>query len=72
MCNMKVAKLTLTQKNKLVGQEYATDSYFNPTLDADGNWFISVEEVNQCTNADFNWVKDLPLIEFKPIVTELR
>lgn len=26
---MKVAKLTLTQKNKIQGKEYAPDSFFN-------------------------------------------
>ena len=30
------------------------------------NWIISIEEINQCENPEFMWVKDLPLIEFKP------
>ena len=61
-----VGLLTELQKDELVGQWYAPDSYFNPIEDADNNWVISQEEMNQCVNPDFLWVKDLPLIEYKP------
>jgi hypothetical protein len=61
-----VALLTETQKNELVGQLYAPDSYFNPIQDADGNWIISTQEQEFCTNPDFLWVKDLPLIPYNP------
>jgi len=61
-----VALLTETQKNELVGQLYAPDSYFNPIQDADGNWIISTQEQEFCTNPDFLWVKGLPLIPYKP------
>lgn len=61
-----VGLLTELQKDELVGQWYAPDSYFNPIEDADNNWIISQEEINQCINPDFIWVKDLPLIEYKP------
>ena len=63
---IQVGLLTETQKDELVGQWYAPDSYFNPIEDADNNWVISQEEMNQCVNPDFMWVKDLPLIEYKP------
>jgi hypothetical protein len=68
---MIVHKLTTTQKGKLVGKEYATDMKFNPTQDADGFWFISVEEVEQCTVESFQWVKDLPTINHNPVITQL-
>lgn len=58
--------LTELQKNELVGQLYAPDSYFNPIQDFNDNWVISVEEMEQCINPDFMWVKDLPLIEYIP------
>ena len=58
--------LTIEQKDDLVGQWYDPDSYFNPIQDANDDWIISVEEVNQCINPDFLWVKDLPLIEYIP------
>ena len=68
---MNVYKLTTEQKNALIGQTYDGVQYFNPTLDADGNWFISIEEVNQCTNQLFQWVKDLPAINYNPVIYEL-
>jgi len=70
---MNVYKLTLEQKDALIGQKWNEDVFFNPTQDADGNWFISVEEVNGCTheNGAFEWIHELPLISYNPIVSEL-
>ena len=67
-----VYKLTEEQKDQLVGQTWDGVQFFNPTLDADGNWFISVEEVNGCTheNGAFEWIHELPLIPYNPVVTE--
>jgi hypothetical protein len=69
---MKVRQLTTEQKDQLVGQTYDGVQYFNPTQDADGNWFISNEEVNNCTheNGAFEWIHDLPEIEHNPIVVD--
>jgi len=61
-----VGLLTESQKNELVGQLYDEDSYFNPIQDANDNWIISVEEMEFCVNPEFQWVKYLPLIEYKP------
>lgn len=61
-----VGLLTENQKNQLVGQLYTDDSYFNPIQDADNNWVISTEEMQFCTNPDFLWVKELPLILYNP------
>jgi hypothetical protein len=63
---MKVGLLTIEQKEEIIGQWYAPDSYFNPIQDAQDNWVISVEEMEQCVNPEFMWVKDLPLIEYLP------
>jgi hypothetical protein len=63
---MEVLLLTEQQKDSLVGQLYADDSYFNPIQDIDDNWIISLEERNFCVNNEFIWVKDLPLIEYNP------
>jgi hypothetical protein len=67
-----VYKLTEEQKGQLVGQTWDGVQYFNPTQDVDGNWFISQEEVNGCTheNGTFEWIHDLPLIPYNPIVME--
>ena len=61
-----VGLLTESQKNSLVGQLYGDDSYFNPITDLDENWIISIEEMEFCDHTEFQWVKDLPLIEYKP------
>jgi hypothetical protein len=69
---MKVRQLTTEQKEQLVGQTYDGVQYFNPTLDANTNWFISNEEVNQCTNESLNsWLQDLPEIDHNPVINEL-
>ena len=70
---MQVNKLTETQKDLLVGQTWDGVTSFNPTLDAYGNWFISIEEVDQCTheNGAFEWIHELPLIAYNPVVSEM-
>ena len=70
---MNVYKLTIEQKDLLVGQKWNNQAYFNPTLDADGNWFISAEEVNGCTheNGAFEWIHELPSMEYNPLINEL-
>ena len=61
-----VGLLTIEQKDELVGQMYAPDSYFNPIQDLNDNWVISVEEIANCVNDEFIWVKELPLIIYEP------
>jgi hypothetical protein len=61
-----VGLLTEIQKDELIGQLYDEDSYFNPIQDLNDNWIISIEEIDQCVNPEFMWVKDLPLIPYEP------
>ncbi len=61
-----VGLLTESQKDSLVGQLYDEDSFFNPITDISDQWIISVEEMEFCVNPEFMWVKDLPLIDYKP------
>lgn len=63
---IQVGLLTEEQKNELVGQLYAPDSYFNPIQDINDNWVISTQEIEGCTNETFIWVKDLELIPYEP------
>ena len=63
---MKVGLLTLKQKNEIVGQLYAPDSYFNPIQDANNKWVISTQEMDECVVEEFMWVKELPLIDYEP------
>lgn len=62
---MKVRLLNIDQYSLIAGKEYVQDMRFNPVKDADGNWIISEEEVEQAV--DYEWVKELPQIEFNPI-----
>ena len=67
---MKVRQLTTEQKDLLIGQMWNNGSYFNPTQDANENWFISNEEVNGCEKEEFTWVKELTEIDYNPVITE--
>lgn len=64
---MIVALLTTEQAEQLRNTEFVPGNYFNPTLDANGNYFISLEEVEKC---DIEWVKSLPLIPYEPIIID--
>lgn len=68
---IQVGLLTLAQKNDIFEMLFDDDSYFNPIQDANDNWIISIEEIEFCTVEEFQWVKQLPLIEYKPKVTEI-
>lgn len=54
-------KLTLEQKELLTGVEFMPNNYFNPVQDVNGDWFISKEEVEQCS---IDWVKKLKESEY--------
>ena len=61
-----VGLLTELQKDELMGQLYAPDSYFNPIQDLNDNWVISIEEIEQTVTPQFLWVKDLEMIPYEP------
>lgn len=61
-----IAIITEIQKDLLTCQRFDGVQFFNPVQDIDSNWCISQEEINQCTNMDFRWVKDLTLSTFNP------
>ena len=65
---IEVYLLTQEQADSIKGVEFVPDNLFNPIQDVDGNWIISQEEVSQC---NIDWVKELPQIEYKPIVLTL-
>jgi hypothetical protein len=68
---MKVAIITATQSKELQGKEFSQDSYFNPIQDIDDNWVISEQEIELATIPPYEWLKELPLIEFKPKKTTI-
>jgi len=68
-----VGLLSIAQKDLLVGQLFDEDSYFNPILDGNDpqNWIISIEEIEQNIYYDYNWVQDLEMILFVPVVNPM-
>lgn len=68
---MKVKLLTTEQKDLLVGVEITNSHFYNPSQDAEGNWFISIEECDQTYNLNYAWVKELPEIDYNPIPLDL-
>jgi len=65
---MQVVKITEQQKDLLIGQTWDGVTFFNPTIDADGQYFVSQEEVNGCDKPEFQWLKMCELIEHNPVV----
>jgi len=66
---MIVYLLTPEQADSLKGVEFMPDNLFNPIQDANGNWIITEEEVSQTS---IEWVKDLPQIQYEPIIYQLE
>jgi hypothetical protein len=65
---MKVVKLTQPQAESLQGVEVVPSNFFNPIIDKDGNYVISIEERDQCS---IEWVKACEEIPYNPVITEL-
>jgi hypothetical protein len=61
-----VGLLSEVQKEELVGQLFDEESYFNPIQDAKDNWIISIEEIEQNKNHEFEWLQKLEMIIFIP------
>lgn len=62
---IEVGLLTIEQKDQLIGQLFSAGSTFYPIQDAEDNWVISQQEMEQCTNPKYLWVKTLPLIPYQ-------
>lgn len=74
---MEVYKLTLEQRNQLVGQTYDGVQFFNTdAIDADGNYFMSSLVYQMLTLVRANeigvisWWFTLPLMPYNPIIIE--
>ena len=67
---MQQYRLTILEKNSLEGVKYDGIQFFNPIQDINVNWFISTQEVDNCTNTECQWIKDLLLEEFIPKLEE--
>lgn len=66
---MKGIKLDLQQAQELQMKTFDGVQFYNPVLDINDEYFISIEELEQTTNSSTLWLKDLSIvdIELKPI-----
>jgi hypothetical protein len=55
---MIVYKITTEDYNKIKGQAYAPDMHFNPIMDINGNWVISIEELNGIVFPEFLYLSE--------------
>lgn len=67
---MIVGLLTIEQKDQLIGAQLQHDWLFNPVQDGNGDWIITTIEIDNNTNPDVMWVKDLPLIQYIPPINQ--
>jgi hypothetical protein len=61
-----VILLTQEQAESVEGRMFTIDSYFYVRQDADDNYFITIFEMENCTNPELQWIKQCPRIEYKP------
>jgi len=61
-----VAILTESEYLEILGKEYKDGMTFNPIKDKNDNWVISEQEIVQCDNELFLYLKDKNLIIFEP------
>lgn len=59
-----VVVISKTRANKLKGEDFTTDSYFNPIKDSLGRWVVSKEEVDMLTDSQFIYLKTMPVIRY--------
>jgi hypothetical protein len=59
-----VVVVSKTRANKLKGEDFTRDSYFNPILDSLGRWVVSKEEVDMLTDSQFIYLKKMPVIRY--------
>lgn len=61
-------KLTQAQADLLFGIKISEGSFFNPIQDINGDWFISIQEI-QASNIE--WLQELVEAEFVAPIVEL-
>lgn len=65
---MQVVRISSEQKDLLIGEKWNDETFFNPTLDADNEWFVSIQEVYGCDKPEFQWLRQCELVIHNPIV----
>ena len=60
---LKFARLNVQQHRSLIGQDLGDGTLFNPVMHKTGYIVISEWEIDQVTNTEFLWLKDLTLVD---------
>lgn len=67
---MKFARLNVAQHRSLIGQDLGDGTLFNPVMHKTGYIVISEWEIEQVTNTNFLWLKDLPLVDMDSVAID--
>jgi hypothetical protein len=62
----KVGLLDQEEKEALEVEKYDLNKFFTPKEDADGNFVLPINQIQNNKNINFWWVSHLPLIDYKP------
>ena len=65
-------KLTEAQAQQVHGKELSPGWCFSLTKGINEEYFLDPYQVEQCTNAEFDWLKELPLSEYIPYPVEAQ
>jgi hypothetical protein len=64
-------KINKEQRELLKGKYYNESALFNTDVQgSDGNYYLSVQVVEHCTNPEFAFVKELQLTEYEPLIID--
>lgn len=64
----KIAIISVQQCRELYGRQFASGEWFSPTLDKDGNIFISEQEVERMDPVQFPWKNTLVLKDHSEVL----
>ena len=65
-------KLTEAQAQQVHRKELSPGWCFSLTKGINEEYFLDPYQVEQCTNAEFDWLKELPLSEYIPYPAEAQ
>ena len=65
-------KLTEAQARQVHRKELYPGWAFSLSKDINEDYFLDPYQVEQCTNAEFDWLKELPLSEYVPYPAEAQ
>lgn len=65
-------KLTEEQARQVYGKELSGGWTFCLTKDINEEYFLDPFQAENCTNTEFNWLKEMPLSEYVPYEAEAQ